>query len=364
VADRALHIGVDGRELIGQPTGVGRYVERVLRAWTSDPAFPHRVSVFLASPPPARLIALGPAIQWRVEESRNSGTLWEQTRLPRAIGEAGVTAFFAAGYTAPLRVPCPFVVAIYDVSFAAHPEWFSWREGMRRRWLTARAARSARSIITISEFSATEIVRYLKVDRARIHIAPPGPPDVSVAAAAGRDPIVLFVGSLFSRRHIPELIEAFALVVRKQPDARLVLVGSNRTNPPINPRAVAAALGVGHAVDWQEYVDDDDLGRLYASARVFAFLSDYEGFAMTPMEALAHGVPSVLMDTSVTREVYGDGAVLVPLAPGAIAAALDGLLHDASRRDRTLAAGRVRMSRLSWTRTASTVRQALEAAAR
>ena len=364
MADRALHIGVDGRELVGQPTGVGRYVERVLREWTADPGFPHRVSVFLPSAPPARLTALRSSVQWRVDESRNSGTLWEQTRLPRAIGEAGVEVFFAAGYTAPLRVPCPFVVAIYDVSFAAHPEWFSWREGMRRRWLTARAARRAHSIVTISEFSAAEIVRYFKVDRARIRIAPPGPPDVSTAPASGRDPIVLCVGSLFNRRHIPELIEAFALVVRKQPDARLVLVGANRTNPPIDPRAVAATHGVGHAVDWREYVEDGDLERLYASARVFAFLSDYEGFAMTPMEALAHGVPSVLIDTPVAREVYGDGAVLVSLDPRAIAAALDGLLHDASRRDGMLAAGRGRMNRLSWTRTASTVLQALETAAR
>ena len=77
---------------------------------------------------------------------------------------------------------------------------------------------------------------------------------------------------------------------------------------------------------WREYVDDDELEGLYGSARVFAFLSDYEGFAMTPMEALAHGVPAVLLDTPVAREVYGDGAVLVPLDTTAIAVALEGLL--------------------------------------
>ena len=364
MAERSLHIGLDGRELIGLPTGVGRYVERVLREWTSDPAFPHQLSVFLPSSPPARLTAIGPAVRWCVAESRDGGTLWEQTRLPAAVGAAGVEVFFAAGYTAPLRLACPFVVAIYDVSFAAHPEWFSWREGMRRRWLTARAARGAHAIVTISEFSASEIVRYFKVDRTRIRIAPPGPPDVPTAATSGRDPIVLFVGSLFNRRHIPELIEAFALVVREQPGVRLILVGANRTNPPIDPRAVAATLGIGHAVDWREYVDDADLERLYASARVFAFLSDYEGFAMTPMEALAHGVPSVLIDTQVAREVYGEGAMLVPLDTRAIADALDALLHDASRRAVTLAAGRSRMSLLSWARTASTIRQAIESAGR
>ncbi len=150
----------------------------------------------------------------------------------------------------------------------------------------------------------------------------------------------------------------------RQPNARLILVGANRTNPPIDPREVAATAGIGHAVDWREYVNDAELEQLYASARVFAFLSDYEGFAMTPMEALAHGVPSVLLDTPVAREVYGDGAMLVPLEPRAIAAAIDELFSDTPRRENTLAAGRDQMRRLSWTRTASTVREALEAAAR
>lgn len=359
MADRPLHIGVDGRELVGQPTGVGRYIEGILRAWTTDASFPHRVSVFLASTPPPRLGALGSRIEWVVDAAAHGGTLWEQTRLPRAMAAAGVDVFFAAGYTAPLRMPRPFVVAIYDVSFAAHPEWFSWREGLRRRWLTARAARAAHSVITISAFSAAEIVRCVGIDRARIRVAPPGPPDARPVAATAREPVVLYVGSIFNRRHVPELVEAFARVSRTQPAARLVLVGANRTNPRIDPRAGAAA-----AVEWREYIEDAELDRLYATARVFAFLSDYEGFAMTPMEALAHGVPSVLLDTPVAREVYGDGALLVPLDIGAVAAAIETMLTDEARREATLDAGRRRMAQLSWSQSAAVVRRALEDAAR
>ena len=51
--------------------------------------------------------------------------------------------------------------------------------------------------------------------------------------------------------------------------------------------------------------------RLYARASVFAFLSEYEGFGLTPLEALAAGVPPVVLDTPVAREVYGDAAVFV-----------------------------------------------------
>ena len=133
----------------------------------------------------------------------------------------------------------------------------------------------------------------------RIRLAPPGAPTVTPLreAPGTREPLVLFVGSLFNRRRIPDLLSGFARAAQRVPDARLVLVGDNRTHPPIDPTAIAASLGLAARVDWQSYVTDDALELLYDTARVFAFLSDYEGFAMTPLEALAHGVPSVLLDT-------------------------------------------------------------------
>ena len=312
MADRPLTIAVDGRELVGQPTGVGRYLFELLRIWGADPANRHTFEVIVPQAP--RLVAaLGERIRWRVEASERAGTWWEQTRLARAAAEARADVLFAAGYTAPWRLSCPLVVAIYDVSYFAHPEWFGRRQGWRRRWLTRSAARRARAIVTISRFSAEEIMRFLEVPRERLHLAPPGAPARDrLAAPSARLPIVLYVGSLFARRHIPDLIEAFAVTAARVPGARLVLVGDNRTSPRIDPRELAQRLGIGDRVDWLEYVSDAALAEHYRSARVFAFLSEYEGFGMTPLEAAAYGVPSVLLDTPVAREVYGDAARFVP----------------------------------------------------
>jgi glycosyltransferase involved in cell wall biosynthesis len=116
-------------------------------------------------------------------------------------------------------------------------------------------------------------------------------------------------------------------------------------------------------VDWREYVDDEELGRLYRSARVFAFLSEYEGFGMTPMEALAEGVPPVLLDSPAAREIYGDAALLVTLERASIADALLRLLEDDDARARVLSARAGLFARFSWGRTADTIRHALEEAA-
>ena len=178
------------------------------------------------------------------------------------------------------------------------------------------------------------------------------------------EPSILFVGSLFNRRHIPELIHAFAHVASAMPEATLVLVGDNRTRPHLDPLTIARDAGVADRVQWRAYVGDAELDALYDAARVFAFLSDYEGFAMTPLEALAHGVPSVLLDTPVSREVYGDAARLVDATPAHIAAGLLELIEDETARAAVLAGGRRVLERYRWGETARRVRTAIEAAAR
>jgi glycosyltransferase involved in cell wall biosynthesis len=363
VGDGRLHIGVDGRELIGEPTGVGRYLERVLVRWMQMPDWPHRITVFLHGDPPSRLASLA-GLEWHIDRSAVASTRWEQIRLPRAVRSRAVDVFFAVGYTAPIRLHCPFVVVVHDVSFATHPEWFGWREGVRRRWLTKWTARRAATVLTVSEFSAEEISRMFGISRDRIRLAPPPARPTVSPWAKSPESLILYVGSMFNRRHVPELIDAFARVLARVPHARLVLVGANRTAPYIDPLALAAAGRLSHAVEWREYVDDAELDDLYRRARVFAFLSEYEGFAMTPMEALAHGVPSVLLDTPVAREIYGDAAVLVPLDQAAIAQAIIRLIDDDESRAGVLEAGRTRLAHFSGDRTAVEIRRALEAAVR
>lgn len=362
MGDRALHIGVDGRELVGKPTGVGRYLANLLRVWLGAEHSRPRFTVFLPADPPPDLVALGGPVTWHVAAAPVAGTWWEQTTLAQAATKAGVDVLFAPAYTAPLLFTRPIVLVIHDLSYFAHPEWFGWREGVRRRWVTREAAKRASTIIAVSQFSADEIVRRLHVASGRVVVAPHGAPALVPGPPGRRPPTVLFVGSLFNRRRIPELIAGFADAATHVAGAKLVLVGDNRTHPPIDPLAIAADLGVGSSVEWRRYVPDAELDSLYASARVFAFLSEYEGFAMTPLEAIAHGVPPVLLDTPVAREVYGAAARLVGLDRGAIAEALVTLLRDEDAHQRLAAAGPSQLARYSWPESAATVMSAIERA--
>ncbi len=120
---------------------------------------------------------------------------------------------------------------------------------------------------------------------ARAGPASGGPP------AVRREPLVLYVGSIFNRRRVPDLIAAFALVRERVPDARLDIIGENRTFPHQDIEALCRASGAGDRIRVRSYVEDAELAEAFRTASVFAFLSEYEGFGLTPLEALARGVP-------------------------------------------------------------------------
>ena len=365
-----MRIAIDARELLGQRTGVGRYLWQLLLAWNEMPAAAAHEFI-ICSPVAHHLGHVLPNLRITHQHlPRFRGTFWEQLSLPFLAHDANV--LFAPAYTGPIVGRTPVVLTIHDVSFAAHPEWFAWREGLRRRLLTRASARRASRIITVSGFSKREIVRRLGIYADKVEVIYSGIHQVIPTAAApdaapgAREshPLILYVGSIFNRRHVPELIEGFALLARRRPGARLTIVGDNRTMPRIDVSGVIASSGVANRVRVREYISDEELSSLYADASAFAFLSDYEGFGFTPLEALAVGVPPVVLDTEVAREIYGPSAIYVAQpTPELIAKALETVLTDPSERQRLLSAAPGVLARYSWHECAHRTLQVLLACA-
>jgi glycosyltransferase involved in cell wall biosynthesis len=375
-----LRIGVDARELLGDTTGVGRYLGELVRRWTARPDAALRQFVLYA-PAPLPLTFPPDTVEQRVIGS-GAGTWWEQTTLRSAVRSDRPNVFFAPAYTAPLAVGTPLAVTIHDLSFVAHPEWFRPRERWRRQVITARTAAAASIIFTDSQFSRSELETRLQVPPERVRVIAPGvsepksglgargsglddhlpgrgTPDSGVGV---REPLVLYVGSIFNRRRLPDLIAAFARATSEDlPTARLVIVGADRSWPAQDLTAIASTHGVGTRVELRSYVDEPELAELYARASVFAFLSEYEGFGLTPLEALASGVPIVVADTPVAREVYGPAAEYVQ--PGDLegtAAALRRFLGTRSAASEQLERAAEVLARYSWDRAATETLDGIE----
>jgi glycosyltransferase involved in cell wall biosynthesis len=344
-----MRIGIDAREIVGQATGVGRYLAGLLTEWAATGATArHEFFLYAHAPIPSAPRQFTARIV-----PGTSGTWWQQVALPAAARRDTLDVFFAPHYTSPLRLTMPTVVVLHDVSFFAHPEWFRTREGIRLRTLSRISARRARAVITVSQFSRREIAEYLGVPDARIHVIPQGIPVRSASGTFDRGARLLYVGSIFNRRHVLDLIRAFARVARVHPDAELDIVGDNRSYPYEDITAAIDREELGERIRWHRYATDDDLNRLYGRARAFAFLSEYEGLGMTPLEALSAGVPPVLLDTAIARESCGDAALYV--RPGdltAVSLAIERLLFDDSTHDALLAAAGGALAKYDWSRAA------------
>ncbi len=301
------------------------------------------------------------------------GLLWQQVRLPAAARADGLDVFFAPAYSCPLRLDRPRVTAVHDLSFISLPEDFSLRDGLRRRLLTGASIRASARVLACSDFTRREIlVRYPEAEGRVVHV-PLGPDDDLPPSAPRSEArprlgvsadFVLTVGAILNRRRLPELLRAVAILAQRRPDVVLDVVGENRTHPYLDLPSLARRFGVERRVRFSGFVTEAELADRYAAADVAVFLSEYEGFGLPALEAMARGVPVIVADRPSLNEIFGAASLVVePRDPKAIAAAAERVLAEGALRADLVARGRDLAARYSWARTASLTHDALAAAA-
>ena len=369
-----MKVGIDGRELQGRPTGVGRYLRNLLREWSARGE--DRLHVYFNGPAPEDHVLGLPGIEPRpLGHAPTRGVLFAETRLREAATRDAVDVFFAPGYTCPLTLRRPRVTAIHDVSFFALPHEFAPLDRLRRQLLVRASVRASAAILTISEFSRREILRFLPAAAGRVVTIPlgpdddlpPGPPRDAARRELGvTGPLVLSVGAILNRRRLPVLLAALALVRARRPDVVLEVVGENRTEPRLDLAAEVSRLGLHDHVRLRGFLDEKALALRYAAADLCVVLSEYEGFGLPALEALSRGVPLVTSSRPALSEIFADAAVLAdPADAEAIATALSRVLDDPGLAVDLRTRGQALAATFSWRDTAEKTRACLaEAAAR
>ncbi|MEW6750750.1 MAG: glycosyltransferase family 1 protein [Candidatus Latescibacterota bacterium] len=353
-----MRIGVDIRELErGARTGIGRYLRNFLAHGSR--AHPEHSFLLYANQRTDPQVE-GRSLQVRVR--REGVTLWWDQVVLAGLARADRLDVFLSPYPkGPLRLPCPLVVTIHDLTPLVLPQQGSWRTPVRRtlfrllaQWVGRRAAR----IITDSEHSARDIVRLLHVDPSRIRVLPIGvePRFRPLQDAAQlrqvlaryqvEPPYLLWVGNGKPHKNVPGLLRAFARLQQRDGAGPVLVLAGDLGRWGDGHRLLARQLGLEERVRFTGPVAEDDLPALYAGAGLFVFPSLYEGFGLPPLEAMACGTPVVASSRTSLPEVVGDAGLLVdPLDEGALAAALGRLLADGAEHQRLRRAGLERARR-------------------
>lgn len=271
----------------------------------------------------------------------------------------------------------PYAVALKGV--AADERRFE--EGLPRVTLALQAAlegrnaRRASRVVVTSEHCRRVAVTAYGLDPERVAVVPEGidlaawPPAAEPLGAEGaeaglgegRPPVILSVARQYRRKDTRSLLEAFARVAPRRPEARLRVVGGGPELPRLRARARELALG-DRVAFLGEVPDEGAVRREYLGADVFCLPSLQEGFGIAYLEAMAAGLPVVAARAAAVPEVVPDGeaGILVPPRdPAALAAALERLLDDEALRRRLGEAGRRRVERYDWKVVAGELLEAL-----
>lgn len=359
-----MRVAVDGYELVTPVTGVGRVTESLLAELTRlmpSVDFPvllrDRRRTFAASN--IRPIPIGP----------DKGYFrWQNGPFLRNWKELAADCLLATNYTLPLRPAGRSLLFVHDISFVSHPEWYGRLEAFKRRWLVGRSLRLSSMVVTDSRFSRDEILRCFRVPPEKVRVVLPGR-DARFQPAAGDEVgawkkqmglaerrVIGFLGSIFNRRHVPELCAAVELLRRDIPECALVVIGRDLTHPALDLKCLNR--------DWvirRDSIPDRDLPVFYSAMDAFAYLSEYEGFGLPPLEALACGTVPVLLDRTSLREIYRGAAFMVDSPePARIRDALAAALSDSSARSERLLRYSDLAGHLTWRRAAAEVEELIQ----
>lgn len=223
------------------------------------------------------------------------------------------------------------------------------------------AAHRAKKILTVSEASKSDILRFFGIPSSKVTVIHNAidehfylePDEADIERVKERyqlhEPFLMYAGNVKPHKNLERLIDAFVMIRQDgYDDLKLLITGSEISKYAELRRAVHRHNLHKH-VRFLGYQSERTLAALYRLANVFVFPSLYEGFGLPPLEAMASGTPVVASNLSSLPEVVGDAAVLVnPYDPRSIADGIENVLDDQSLRETLIEKGAIQARSFSW----------------
>lgn len=278
--------------------------------------------------------------------------------------ERDVTHF--CNYVIPFGVKGKKIVTVHDLAFREYPETVRGRTMLMLKRNLKRSIRQADAIVTDSEFTKSEILRYYDVREESLHVVPCGVDMTQYHSDYSREQIecakkryniegcyFLYLGTLEPRKNLRGLLLAYKKFYETRKETgkeipRLVLAGGKGWMYA-DIFQTAEEISLRDHVIFTGYVHEEDKAPLMCGAAMFCFPSFYEGFGMPPLEAMACGTPVLTSDNSSLAEVTGDAAVHVdPYDLEQMAEKMAELCDDSELRQECRERGVKQAAKYSW----------------
>jgi glycosyltransferase involved in cell wall biosynthesis len=355
-----MKIGIDASPIIGDRGGVGWHTFYLLRAMLTAQSQARFVAYLRpGSNPPEDTHRWTGAdrVQWM------TASKWGMRRRGSADG---LDVYHGTNFRMHTTGRFGGIVTIHDLWLERFPQYSSKFLGQAlSSYKTKRMARRAKKVVTVSHFSARELMELYGLPDHHIAVIPNGVSEdfyprhdpAAMIALKQRmglttDRFVLFVGGADPRKNHRIVLEAASLIEKHLHGITFVLAGSP-THQFGSYARTAASYGLADQVLCPGRLSRDDLQLLYSSACLFVFPSLYEGFGMPILEAMACGAPVVTSNTTALKEVAGDAAVLIdPHDARGLAESMGRVLESESLQASLKAKGFLRVKDYTWSQAA------------
>ena len=328
-------IGIDSHYLEGKRTGVGRYLSNLLKVWNTVSPPDIRFILYFRKEIPLDL-KLGKKFDLKLlKYGKFSNAFFMHWLLRKKAKKDRVDVLFCPGYIAPVFYNGSIALTIHDIIYEARPDLYklNFVDRILLRGVSKISSRKAKTIFVPSEFTKKELIRFYDIDKEKILVTPLAVDDCFFSKKISKEKenlikkkynvqgkFVLYIGTIFNRRHIPEIIKAFALLVKKREffkdkhSLQFLIVGRNKTLPFIDIDKLINEVNNDlnrRAILRYNFINSSDLFYLYHLSELFIYISEYEGFGLPLLEAMVCKTPVITSPFASIPEVVGESAIFV-----------------------------------------------------
>ncbi|MGB3150591.1 MAG: glycosyltransferase family 1 protein [Maribacter sp.] len=277
-----------------------------------------------------------------IEIGSLSNNLWEQIELPLFLKKKGNPLLINLVGIGPIAYKNK-VLALYDLAFYHHPEWFSFAFRKTYNFLVPISVSNAKHIITDSEYVKFDIHKTYGVDKNNIDVIYAAPSKKFKNLQLNREKIILTVSSIDPRKNLTRIIKAFKGI---ESDFKLVIVGKSNNS---FAKSNIEVESITSEIEFTGYLSDEALVQLYNKASIFIYGSLFEGFGIPPLEAQACGCSCIVSNSTSLPEVYQNSVRYCdPLSIDSIRNALDCLVKNQEERENLQSLGFKNLKRFDW----------------
>lgn len=295
--------------------------------------------------------------------------LYEQTGFTAALRREKIGVLLNAGFTAPLLARCKQATVFHDLQHKRHPEYFKRWDLPAWQFMLWSAAHRSNHLIAVSDSTRQDLLHYYRLSASKISVVPHGVDDrfFQIAETRDRTPpspagsrYLLCPSTTHPHKNHARLLRVFSRLREHHPGLKLILTGA-RGFADANVMALLESLALRDAVDLKGWVPREELYALFQQASAFIYPSEFEGFGMPVLEALAAGVPSAVSNIEPLKTLAGAAAHLFdPQSEEEMFEALMRTLSSSPESIARIRQGREHAANFTWRRAAEQTLEVLE----